>query len=315
MIKVDLITGFLGAGKTTFIKKYVEYLVSKNEKICILENDYGAINVDMMYLSDMVSDKVHLEMVAGGCDYDCHKRRFKTKMITMAMLGYDRVIIEPSGIFDVDEFYDILHEDSLYKRYEISNVLSIVNSDLEPLSLEATYMLASQIATAGRIIFSHVQEVDEKTIQNTMETLYKSLDTIYCKRTFDKVTCKDWDALTEDDFDEISNSGYMECAYVKKFSMDENAFQSLFFMNLKDDKETLVKNIEKLWKDPSIGNIIRIKGFVYENGWYEINSTSKAIHIKPILNGQTILIVIGENLDANRIDSYFKSEYSSTRTG
>ena len=48
MIKIDLITGFLGSGKTTFIKKYAEYLLKKGEKIGILENDFGAVNVDMM---------------------------------------------------------------------------------------------------------------------------------------------------------------------------------------------------------------------------------------------------------------------------
>ena len=41
MTKVDLITGFLGSGKTTFIRKYVEYLASKGENICILENSYN----------------------------------------------------------------------------------------------------------------------------------------------------------------------------------------------------------------------------------------------------------------------------------
>ena len=98
MVKADLITGFLGAGKTTFIRKYVSYLLSQGEKVCILENDYGAVNVDMMLLSDLKGENLGIEMVAGGCDYDCHRRRFRTKLITMAMLGYSRVIIEPSGI-------------------------------------------------------------------------------------------------------------------------------------------------------------------------------------------------------------------------
>ena len=40
--KVDLVTGFLGAGKTTFIKKYARYLLDKGCKIGVLENDFGA---------------------------------------------------------------------------------------------------------------------------------------------------------------------------------------------------------------------------------------------------------------------------------
>lgn len=94
MVKIDLITGFLGSGKTTFIKKYVSYLVGKGYNVGILENDYGAVNVDMMLLQDVMGENCHAEMVAGGCGEDCHKRRFKTKLIAMGMSGYDRVIVE-----------------------------------------------------------------------------------------------------------------------------------------------------------------------------------------------------------------------------
>ena len=68
MVKIDLITGFLGSGKTTFIKKYAKYLMAQGMNIGILENDFGAVNVDMMLLKDLEGDQCELEMVAGGCD-------------------------------------------------------------------------------------------------------------------------------------------------------------------------------------------------------------------------------------------------------
>ena len=43
MVQVDLITGFLGAGKTTFLRKYVHWLNARGQRVCILENDFGAI--------------------------------------------------------------------------------------------------------------------------------------------------------------------------------------------------------------------------------------------------------------------------------
>ena len=67
MVKVDLITGFLGSGKTTFIKKYATYLINQGYKVGIIENDFGAVNVDMMLLQDLQSDNCELEMVAGAC--------------------------------------------------------------------------------------------------------------------------------------------------------------------------------------------------------------------------------------------------------
>ena len=56
MVKIDLITGFLGSGKTTFIRKYAKYLMDEGNNIGILENDYGAVNVDMMLLQDLMGD-------------------------------------------------------------------------------------------------------------------------------------------------------------------------------------------------------------------------------------------------------------------
>ena len=66
MVKIDLITGFLGSGKTTFIKKYAKYLIDSGKNIGILENDYGAVNVDMMLLQDLMGDQCELEMVSGN---------------------------------------------------------------------------------------------------------------------------------------------------------------------------------------------------------------------------------------------------------
>ena len=108
MVQVDLITGFLGAGKTTFLRRYAAWWAGQGVKVCVLENDFGAVNVDAMLLQDLEAQGVELETISGGCDCDTHQRRMRTKLISMAMRGFERVIVEPSGIFDVDEFFDVL---------------------------------------------------------------------------------------------------------------------------------------------------------------------------------------------------------------
>ena len=87
MIKIDLITGFLGAGKTTFLKRYARYLLGKGQKIGIVVNDHGAVNVDMMLLGELEGENCFIEMVAGACDADCHRRRFMTKLIALKLSG------------------------------------------------------------------------------------------------------------------------------------------------------------------------------------------------------------------------------------
>ena len=68
MVKIDLITGFLGSGKTTFLKKYAKRLMEQGQNIGILENDFGAVNVDMMLLQELEGEQCELEMISGGCD-------------------------------------------------------------------------------------------------------------------------------------------------------------------------------------------------------------------------------------------------------
>lgn len=309
MVKIDLITGFLGAGKTTFIRKYAEYLMDKGLSIGILENDYGAVNVDMMLLQDMSGDNCELEMVAGGCDYDCHRRRFKTKLISMGMCGYDRVIVEPSGIYDVDEFFDVLHEEPLDNWYEIGNVITIVDSKLDnDMSVHSDYMLACQLADAGSVILSRTKEADKSDIDNTIVHLNNALKNVRCSRVLDKeIICKDWDTFTEKDYEKILNSGYVMENYTKLFSQDDEGFQSVYYMNKKFTKDELQKIIKEVMDDKKCGNIFRVKGFmkIYDNSWIQLNATHNEIRIEPIDKGQEVIIIIGEELDKQRLDKHF----------
>ena len=158
MVQVNLITGFLGAGKTTFLRRYVRYLVQQGHKVCILENDFGAVNVDAMLVQEVLGPGCDVETISGGCDCDTHQRRMRTKLIAMAMRGFDRVVVEPSGIFDVDEFFDILRDDPLDRWYQLGSVIAIVDALLpETLSPQAEYLLASETMNAGRVLLSRAQ--------------------------------------------------------------------------------------------------------------------------------------------------------------
>ena len=336
MVKIDLITGFLGSGKTTFIRKYAQYLVDTGNNIGILENDYGAVNVDMMLLQDLMGDNCELEMISGGCYKDCHRRRLKTKLIAMGMCGYDRVIVEPSGIFDVDEFFDILHEEPLNRWYQIGNVIAIVDSKLEnDLSDEADFILASEVADAGCIVMSKSQDATPEEIQGTIEHVNRALEKVHCSRRFGKdfdgsgeagvtnnIIHKNWDEMSKEDFDRIASCGYEMASYRKPEFEVEDAFSSLYFMNVKMTEKELREAAEKIMSDPACGHVFRMKGFMrvddgesseesdqtQENGqhWIELNATKNEITIRPLHVGQEVLIVIGEGLQEDKIKFYLK---------
>ncbi len=313
MIKIDLITGFLGSGKTSFIKKYAKYWMDAGYKIGIVENDFGAVNIDAMLLQDILGENCGLEMVAGACDADCHKRRFKTKLIAMGMSGYDRVLVEPSGIYDVDEFFDTLHEEPLESWYEIGNVIAIVDANLNTkMSKEAQYLLACQIANAGQIILSKTETASEDEIENTLTYLSEVMEKFRCrKHSKKKIVSKSWDEFEKEDFDAMADGGYIVEDYAKLWFDERKAFSSLYFMNIQMEEEKLYSALKMLMSDKECGNIFRVKGFMKTEErakWLEFNATKKNISMKPAVNGQEVFIVIGEDLNEEKIQSYFTVE-------
>ena len=293
------------------------------------------MNVDMMLLHDLEGENCELEMVSGGCDADCHRRRFKTKLIAMGMCGYDRVLIEPSGIFDVDEFFDALYEEPLDKWYQIGNVITILDARLEEkLQPQAEYILASEAADAGCIVLSKSQEASEEEISGTVKHLNRALESVKCKRRFteNEILNKDWETFTDEDFQRIFNSGYVMEDFEKQCFDEKEGFQSLYFMELKSSETQLEKAAHQILDDPECGDVFRIKGFVKleenaaavtenekmnsgsaqkvsaDNNWLELNATRKEFSLRPISAGQEVVIVIGENMNEARIREYLGTE-------
>ena len=295
MIKIDLITGFLGSGKTTFLKQYATHLIEKGNRVGILENDYGPINVDLMLLNDLRGDKLEIEMISGGCDIDCYKRRFKTKLIQMAMSGYTRVIVEPSGIFDTDLFYDLVYEEPLDNLYEIANVITIFDSNMKSEDETTRFLLGNQLASCGIVIAS---KASKKNKEEILSYLNGVMEDIKCIRRFNNdLILYDNNKFSESEFEIIDNAKYHSYSYLKSPVMESNDFTSLYFMNenLKEDK---ILSLKELFDNSKYGNVIRIKGF-YKKGdkWFYLNMTKNEKIINEISCGQDVIIVIGSNLD------------------
>ena len=353
MIKIDLITGFLGSGKTTFIKEYASYLIERGENIAIIVNDHGAINVDRLLLGDALGDRCHLEMVIGG-DVDCTRRRLKTKLISMAMCGYTYVIVEPSGIFDVDDFLDMLYEEPLERWYEMGNIISLLDADMvmEQMSDEARYIMISEVAKAGVVVLSKLEQcagVESKnqetttkttikttaktTIETTVETRIKttiktkdkeqdikdqiltyineSLELFKCSHKINDMYVWKRGQISDEEFKRISRSGYYSGEMIKlplsNESLFEKHFDSLFFFHVKTDISNLEETINKIFCDKAAGNVMRLKGFIQNEGgnWLEVNATKNRVNIESISTGQELFIVIGEGLDEKVIGGYW----------
>ena len=290
MIKLDLITGFLGSGKTTFLIKYVNYLKSKNESICIIENDYGAVNVDMMLIEKTNVDR---EMITGSTDQITRIRRLKTKLISLAMRGYTHIIIEPSGIFDKDELFDLMYDDTIENLYELNNIICIYDINTKELSKDARYVMSTEVAISGKIIVS--KRIDKSLVD--INYINDSLKEIKCDRLI-----SDNDIIYEDeiiDYSILDNIGYHNVNHIKMPIFNNPNFSSIYLLD-KKYKLSDIKRFKELFL-ANYGNIIRIKGFIFDDTWYQINITKNEEEIKKINLGQDVIIIIGENLDEKKI--------------
>ncbi len=95
MIKIDIISGFLGAGKTTLIKKLLKTKLT-NEKVVLVENEYGEIGVDASFLKEA---NVNITELNEGCICCSLSGDFEKALNKLANeYNPDRIIIEPSGV-------------------------------------------------------------------------------------------------------------------------------------------------------------------------------------------------------------------------
>lgn len=221
------------------------------------------------------------------------------------------MLVEPSGIFDPDEFFDILRDEPLDQWYEIGNIIALVDAAAPgPESPEAEYLLASEAAPAGMVILSHGDEVPEEQAEAVVEHLNRTLEKIRCPRRFgDDVLKKGIPSLSEKDLDRISSCGYRPESYEKRLIRGENGFETCCFLNPEKTGAALLEAVKEILESPDCGKVFRVKGFFRESdeSWRECNGTRNGITVSSIENGQEVLIVIGESLNEAEIRQRLRS--------
>lgn len=148
---VDLISGFLGAGKTTFIQKYCAWLREEGISFAVVENEFGAVGVDAAALKASYAD---IHELSGGC-ICCSMLPNFTELLLKLAGRYDRIIVEPSGIFDATSFFEIMELVRARSGAETGFCATIVDPRcLCRLQEEELCVLQSQLAGSSSVIYS-----------------------------------------------------------------------------------------------------------------------------------------------------------------
>ena len=310
MLKVDLITGFLGAGKTTFIHRYLNHLKSQGQKVAIIENEFGGADVDTALLKN---EEVSIKTLTGVCMCCKGKSMFQSMIITAAAEGYDRILVEPSGIYDVDEFFDTMLDPMVSATSEIGSIITIMDAtENTQLSDEAKYICFSQLLASGKVVFSKSQLADPEAIQNTCLYLNQLMKDHGSNRIFadEDLLIRDWSDLTDDDYLSLMNAGYCILDHKREALEHEALFQAYCFASYCRDEESLAQTIRSLFSDSSHGTMFRVKGHIRDltNQWFEINCTRDAFSLRKADVKKGLFVCIGQDLDEAYLRSLFFSK-------
>ena len=221
------------------------------------------------------------------------------------------MVVEPSGIFDVDEFLMSCGMSRWIGGIHWAMSFAVVDALLpETLSPQAEYILASEAASAGRILLSRSQLATQAQRESAIDHLKRALAACKCSRTLteEDFLIKDWADLEDADLAALDACGYQH-ADCEKLCFDvHDAFSSAYFLELGLPRQQLEARIPSLFTDAACGRVLRVKGFAPApaGGWLELNATAAGCTLAPIPQGQEVVIVIGEALDKAAIEAKLK---------
>ena len=162
MAKIDIISGFLGAGKTTLIKKLIEEAF-KGEKLVLIENEFGEIGIDGGFLKNA---GVQINELNSGC-ICCSLVGDFGEALKQVVDQYspDRIIIEPSGVGKLSDVIKAVQKAAEHVTLELNSATTVVDVTKAKMYIKnfGEFFL-NQIEACGTVVLSRTQAVDEEKL-------------------------------------------------------------------------------------------------------------------------------------------------------
>ena len=163
MTKIDIISGFLGAGKTTFIKKMIEE-VFQGQKIVLIENEFGEVGIDGGFLKDA---GIEITELNSGCiccslvgDFD------KNLKEVLERFHPDRILIEPSGVGKLSDVMKSVIDLEKERDVKLNALVTVVNAKKASKQMKAFgEFFNNQIEFATTIVLSRTQNIPSEQLE------------------------------------------------------------------------------------------------------------------------------------------------------
>ena len=169
MTKIDIISGFLGAGKTTLIKKLIAEGLQA-EKLVLIENEFGEIGIDGGFLQDA---GIEIREMNSGCICCSLVGDFSEALKkVLAQYAPDRIIIEPSGVGKLSDVIKAVQAVQAETALEMNSYTTVVDAQKCKMYMKNfKEFFNNQIAYANTIVLSRTQMMEEKALEAVVHEL------------------------------------------------------------------------------------------------------------------------------------------------
>ena len=172
MTKIDIISGFLGAGKTTLIKKLLKEALA-GTKVVLIENEFGEIGIDGGFLKEA---GIEITEMNSGCICCSLVGDFETSLKqVMEQYAPERILIEPSGVGKLsDVMRAIQNIADTSDDMELNSAVTVVDVSKAKVYIKNFgEFFINQIENAGTIILTRTDKADQKKIEEAVELIRK----------------------------------------------------------------------------------------------------------------------------------------------
>ena len=330
-MQILIISGFLGAGKTTFIKELIKR-TDKNP--VIMENEYGANNLDSLELQDSAkdSDEVKVLEFMEGCVCCTMKDSFVNSVLAIySFLSPEYLIIEPTGVGKLSSIIE-----------NLKPILNTVIFMLEPVVILSPLtfrqnmrqwpdLYTDQIANAGKIVFSKCENADAEELKNIADQIRKiNPSATIVSEHYTKMDDRFWNSLMEAGKTEATVQGpYVQQSKAdisKEYNTSEGVRHSADMSSKNNTNEgtpqtdtisqvsiscaglhnpaQLVMLLEDCLRG-SYGLISRAKGTLWVGGEYlRFDLADRMYAITDTNANNCQCVFIGKNLDEKKLNTY-----------
>ena len=313
-VKVEIFSGFLGAGKTQLIKKLIEEGYYK-EKIAIIENEFGEVSIDGAVLK---RTNTLVKEINSGCICCQVTGDFKESILDVVEnCNVDRLLVEPTGVAKLSDIKKVFAEKELKGIAEVEKAITVVDAEKFDLYLNNfKSFFINQIKNADIIILSRTQNISNEEVRR-LEIEINKLNSraIIMGRQWDNTKSEELIPKVFLSNDKVNvkekvnfRKGNLNNGNIKKEKSEDNLFES-FALKIDRDvsREELVSKFNFIKNSFEFGEIIRAKGIVNtKNGKEQFDYTLSEINMKKIAyRGETVISFIGTNLNKDKIKKFF----------